>query len=374
MLMVYSLDQAEQWDAVVRSFEEYDTYWLSGYVNAFRIHGDGEPLLFFYEEKETRGINVVMKRDIAKDEKFRNRIPEDKYFDFATPYGYGGWIIEGNGTEMLFGTYRKWMERNGIISEFVRFHPMLNNYKYCQAFYEVIRLGEVVHMELSSPGEIWENIISKNRNRIRKAIKNDIRIYNGRFPEIYEKFRVIYNGTMDKDNADSYYYFGSKFYASVLEDLSENAQIFWAEKDGQVIAASIMLAANGRMNYHLSGSVREYSSLAPGNLILYKAALWGCANGYRTLYLGGGVGSEEDSLFKFKRAFFKGDLNRFYIGKNIIDQKKYDTLVGMREGLFSKVQSIRCFRGGYDGGVDKPETGRAAGTTGEKSGDCKILC
>ena len=50
-----------------------------------------------------------------------------------------------------------------------------------------------------------------------------------------------------------------------------------------------MLMANGKMNYHLSGSIREFSNLAPTNLLLYKAALWGCANGCKTLYLGGGV-------------------------------------------------------------------------------------
>lgn len=343
MLTVYTLEQAEQWDAVVRSFENYDTYWLSGYVRAFQIHGDGEPLLFFYEKDQTRGINVVMKRDVSLDPRFTGKIEKDRYFDFATPYGYGGWIIEGENGEELFADYQEWVQKNGIISEFVRFHPMLHNHAWCKDFYEVIRLGEVVHMDLSSPEVIWNNIISKNRNMIRKAIKNDIRIYNGRFPAIFDKFRMIYNTTMDKDEAEAYYYFKPEFYASVLQDLPQNAQVFWAEKDEEIIAASIMLMANGRMNYHLSGSLREYSTFAPGNLILYQAALWGCANGYRTLYLGGGVGSGEDSLFKFKRAFYRGELNRFYIGKKIYDQARYDELVSMREptesGFFPKYRA-----------------------------------
>ena len=332
-LTVYSIDQFEQWDAVVRSFKDYDSYWLSGYVKAFKIHGDGEPLLFHYEDEYSRGINVVMKRDIAKDERFKNLISEGMYFDFATPYGYGGWIIEGEDSEKLFESYENWIQKNGIISEFVRFHPMLKNHIGVSHFYEVIQLGEVVHMQLSTPEDVWNNIISKNRNMIRKAIKNEIKIYNGRFPEIYEKFRVIYNGTMDKDDAEDYYYFGKDFYKSILEDLPHNSQVFWAEKEGQVIAASIMLTTNGRMNYHLSGSLKEYSSLAPTNLLLYQAALWGCANGYKTLYLGGGVGSGEDSLFKFKRAFYKGDLNRFFIGKKVFNQFKYDELLTLRETI-----------------------------------------
>ncbi len=330
-LAVYTLELSEQWDAVVRSFRKHDVYWLSGYVKAFQIHGDGEPLLFFYDDGETRGINVVMKRDIAKDQRFKGKIPKNTFLDFSTPYGYGGWLIEGTNTEELFKAYEEWVKTNGIISEFVRFHPMIKNQESEGNFYEVVRLGEVVHMEISNREAIWNNISSKNRNMIRKAIKNDVRIYNGRYPGVYEKFRTVYNCTMDRDEASGYYYFDFDFYRSILDDLPQNAQVFWAEKDEKMIAASIMIGANGYLNYHLSGSLREYSSLAPGNLILYTAALWGCANGYKTLYLGGGVGSGEDGLFKFKRAFYKGDLNHFYIGKKVYDQERYDELMHMRK-------------------------------------------
>ena len=330
VLSVFSLEQAEQWDAIVRSFKEFDTYWLSGYVKAFQIHGDGEPLLFYYEKNDTRGIHVAMKRDVAKDRHFQKRIPEGQYFDFASPYGYGGWLIEGTNREEVFDTYLHWLEKSEIICEFVRFHPILKNHEVCNRFFEIRQLGEVVHMDLTSPELIWNNITSKNRNVIRKAIKNGVKIYNGRNLKIYERFREIYNSTMDKDRADTYYYFEKEFYCSVLEDLRHNAQVFWAEKNGSIIAASIMLTSKDKMNYHLSGSMKEYSSLAPTNLLLYEAALWGNANGFKTLYLGGGVGSGEDNLFRFKRAFYRGELNHFFIGKKIYDQEKYNMLLRMR--------------------------------------------
>ncbi len=329
-LEVYTLEESSKWDSIVRSFTRYDVYWLSGYVKAFQLHGDGEPMLFYYSNGDTRGTNVVMKRDVALDVHFKDKIDKKRYFDFASPYGYGGWIVEGNDVKSLFEEYEKWCRDNSIISEFVRFHPMVMNHEALKDFCEVIQLGEVVHMELTTPEDIWNNITSKNRNVIRKAIKNDVKVYNGRFPWIFERFRTIYNQTMDKDEAESYYYFGPEFYQSVMEDLSENAEVFWAEKDGDVIASSIMIGANGYLNYHLSGSLREYSSLAAGNLILYKAALWGCANGYKSLYLGGGVGSGEDSLFKFKRAFYRGDLNHFYIGKKVFLSETYDYLLSIR--------------------------------------------
>lgn len=258
-LKVLTLEQNEAWDSIVKSFRDYDIYWLSGYVKAFRIHGDGEPLLFFYEDKASRGINVVMKRDIAKDNHFNKVIPEGKYFDFSCPYGYGGWLVEGDDSEKLFDEYEKWCVNNGIISEFVRFHPVIGNHRYSERNYTVVALGNTVSMDLSSPEIIWKNIHSKNRNMIRKAKKNGISIYSGRYPEIFRVFREIYNTTMDKDNADAYYYFGEDFYYSILNDLPYNAQVFYAVYEGKTIAASIMLTANGYMNYHLSGSIKEYS-------------------------------------------------------------------------------------------------------------------
>ena len=262
----------------------------------------------------------------------QRRLPEGQYFDFATPYGYGGWIIEGDNTDELFASYENWCMENGIISEFVRFHPVIQNHKTAEKGYEVIPLGYTVALDLTSEEVIWANITSKNRNVIRKAQKNGVEIRRGHTPTLYETFREIYNGTMDKDNADAYYYFSPAFYESIYEDLKENAQIFYAVLDDEVIAASIMLAANGKMNYHLSGSIREFSHLAPTNLLLYEAALWGCENGCKTLYLGGGVGSGEDSLFKFKKSFYrKDDLPQFYIGKKILHKTKYDELLDLRE-------------------------------------------
>ncbi len=341
MIRTYRPEQSEQWDVIVRSFTAYDAYWLSGYVKAFEIHGDGDPLLILYENGGTRGINVVMKRDVAKDSAFEGKIPEGICFDFSTPYGYGGWLIEGDGTGELFREYEAWIREKGIISEFVRFHPMIRNHEPCTGFYETVRMGEVVHIDLTTPEEVWAGFTAKNRNVIRKAMKNGVVIRNGQTAEMYATFREIYNETMDEDGAEPYYYFEEPFYRSLREDLPGNARVFQAEKDGKVIASSVLLNCNGRMNYHLSGSLREYRTLAPTNLLLYEAARWGCMNGCRTLYLGGGVGSCEDNLFRFKRAFNRGALNHFFVGKKIYDPEKYRMLVSLRteirdEGYFPK--------------------------------------
>lgn len=324
MFEIIGIGQSAKWDEVVRAFADHDVYYLNGYVKAFEIHGDGMPQLLHYQWNGLRAIYVYMKRQTAIS----------GYFDTITPYGYGGVLFEGDTSEAnlkdFWNMYSEIMHEEHVIDNFVRYHPVLANANPMRVVSEVIDLGKTIAMDLSSPEVIRDNIVSKNRNMIRKAEKNGIEIMHGQGMELMDQFIEIYNATMQKDNAEEYYYFKRPFYESIDRDLKDNYEVFYAMYEGRPVAMSIMIFANGRLNYHLSGSDIEYRNLAPSNLLLYKAALWGCERGYKTFHLGGGVGSGEDGLYKFKAAFNKNSDYQFSIGKQIFDQTKYDELVRIR--------------------------------------------
>lgn len=324
MIQIFNMSQTKEWDELVRSFANYDVYYLSGYVKAFQIHGDGEPQLFYYNENGLRGIYVYMKRKTAIE----------GVYDSITPYGYGGFLLEGDDSNenmnALWNAYVDKMKSENIVDNFVRYHPVLANAVPMKICSDVIDLGKTVSMDLTSEEVIWKNIHSKNRNMIRKAEKNGIVIKHGQGLELFDDFIKIYNATMDKDNAEPYYYFKPEFYKSIHEDLKDNYEMFWAEYDDKIIAMSIMIFANGRLNYHLSGSDMQYRNLAPSNLLLYKAAMWGKEKGMKTFHLGGGVGSGEDNLYKFKIAFNRFSDCQFSIAKHIFDNEKYNELVAER--------------------------------------------
>lgn len=324
MIRLFSANDSNVWNSSVKSFARYDVYHLNCYVKAFAIHGDGEPQLLYYEGDSLRAIYVYMKRKTSIED----------YYDSVTPYGYGGVLFEGDmseeNKETFWKEYLQVMEQEHIVDNFVRYHPVLKNAEPMKSISNVIDLGKTIAINLTSPDVIWENIISKNRNMIRKAEKNGIEIRHGKDLALFEDFRRIYNATMEKDNADEYYFFGEKFYESIHNDLHDNYEMFYAVLDGEIIAMSIILFAKNQMHYHLSGSLFEYRNLAPSNLLLYKAALWGCEQGYKTFHLGGGVGSGEDNLYKFKAAFNRNSDYQFSIGKEIFDQEKYEELVDLR--------------------------------------------
>lgn len=324
MIRIYSVEEANEWDELVRTFANYDVYYLNGYVKAFMIHGDGVPQMFCYSTDALRGIYVYMKRKTAIE----------GIYDSITPYGYGGFLFEGDTSEEnlreLWKAYTDKMKEENIVDNFVRYHPVLENAIPMKTCFGVIDLGKTIAMDLTSEDVIWTNIHSKNRNMIRKAERNGVEIKHGQGIELFDEFIKIYNATMDKDNAEEYYYFKQEFYESIHNDLRDNYEMFWAEYENKIIAMSIMIFANGRLNYHLSGSDVEYRSLAPSNLLLYKAALWGCEHGFSTFHLGGGVGSGEDNLYKFKAAFNRKSDYQFSIAKMVFDKEKYDTLVEER--------------------------------------------
>lgn len=334
-MKIITLKNEDKWDEIVKSFSKHDVYHLSGYTKAFQSHGDGEPILFFYEDNYYKAMNVVMKRDVAKDQSLAGKLRPDVLFDLATPYGYGGFILEGFATEedlkILDMKYIKLCRAEGMVSEFVRFHPVEDNATKISPLYDVSKLGKTVTMKLESKGHIWNDLTSKNRNAVRKAKKAGVEICTGRDPELFEMFMDMYNRTMDTFGAKDYYYFKKDFYDSILTDLEQNSLVFYAVYGGKIISMSIVLFSNNQMHYHLSASDRDYHGLSANNLLLYRAACWGCEKGYRTFHLGGGLNSREDSLYKFKKAFNRNTNTHFSVGRKIFNKEKYRELVDLRE-------------------------------------------
>lgn len=349
--MITIIDSASngKWIETVQSFEKHDVYYSRGYVEAFRLHGDGEPLLFLFETEGNRGMCVMMKRDVADDARFAGKIGRGEFFDMVTPYGYGGFVFDRTPTEdevaQLKSELTEALTGEGIVAAFFRFHPVLKNADDSRDLLDVIDLGKTIALDTTDEDTIWSNIISKNRNMIRKAEKSGVVIKHGTEPELFEKFVEIYNATMDHDKAEEYYYFKPEFYESIRKDLARHYEMFYAEHEGEIIAMSIMIFDGEQMHYHLSGSKFEYRKLAPSNLLLYKAAMWGCRQGFKSFHLGGGVGSGEDNLYKFKAAFNRNSDCRFSIGKWIVCREKYDYLTSLRtdlnpdSGFFPKYRS-----------------------------------
>lgn len=349
MFKIIDFNHRLEWDEIVRGFTHFDVYYLSGYLAAFQIHGDGEPILAYYQGNGLKGICAFMLRDITSLD--WAKAYQNKAYDVVTPYGYGGWLLEGDKSnenlQSFWDEYVAAMKEHDIVDAFTRWCPWLINQDEVRGFSNVIDLGNTIFMDTTSEDVIFLNIKSKDRATIRKAIKNGVMIERSDDLQLLEEFRKIYNATMDKDHAEEYYYFKPEFYQSIARDMKGHWKLFYAMHEGQMIAASIILFANGKMHYHLSGSKLEFRSLNATNLILYEVAKYASTNGYKLFHLGGGVGSGTDPLYKFKKTFNKnGDL-QFSISKDTFNQEIYDELVELRRKVDSTFDNSTGFFPAY---------------------------
>ena len=348
MFKIYTINEAKEWDEKVVSFSNHDIYYLSGYLKSFEIHGDGYPVLVYYESDGLRGMCAFMLRDIA-DEKWAKSIDKGQFFDAVTPYGYGGWLMDGDCSDeklkRFWKEYEIFMKGQKIVCAFTRWCPWLKNQDVMRGLSSIIDLGNTIFIDTTTVDGIMENIKSKDRSTIRKAVKNGITVKLSDDPALFKEFIEIYNGTMLKDNAEEYYFFNSEFYQSIIDDLKGNWLMATAKLEDKIIAMSIMLFFNGHVHYHLSGSIFEYRSLNATSLILYATAMYGAEHGYKLFHLGGGVGSSEDPLYKFKKSFNKnGDL-LFSISKDMFDLQTYNMLVEIRKKNDAKFVQSGFFPG-----------------------------
>lgn len=332
MKIITCSDQAE-WNKIVKSFAAWDVYYLFQYAWSLQLHGDGEPLLVYYESDQMRMAYVVMQTDIADSFYFEGEIDKNQCFDWSTPYGYGGPLFEGKRDEKELQRFerelRQYCNENGIVSQFNRFHPILQNQDIPYMASDVVHLKKTVYMDLADRETIWKNMTSNCRQNIRKATGNGIRICWDQGEQL-EDFIRVYEATMNYHEAEEFYFFKKQYFQYLTDNLREYMCMFYATYEERVVCAALFLFNGTYLHYHLGGTLPEYRNLGAMNLLLYEAAKWGEEKGMKIMHLGGGV-QAEDSLLRFKKQFNRNGLLDFCIGKMIFMQETYDELVMIRK-------------------------------------------
>ena len=323
----------EAWNAYVRSFATWDVYYLCEYAVSLKLHGDGEPLLLCFEHGSERMCYVVMRKDIADDPRFHGLLAAGRLFDLETPYGYGGPLIDAPlspETQRIFmEELRTYCLEQHIVTQFLRYHPLLDNHGVVSPMTETRYLRDTIYMDTASPELILANMDSKNRNMVRKAQRSGVTVREAPMSE-YAPFLDLYRQTMDKHGAEDYYTFDTSYFDYLSEHLYDHAFLLYAELEEAPISGAIFFRTNGTMHYHLAGSDAAYRNLAAGNLLLYEAALWGAAHGMSKLHLGGGM-APDDNLFGFKKQFNKNGRREFWVGRSIFDPAAYQELLALRK-------------------------------------------
>lgn len=336
-MLTKEITQKSEWDEAIGLFQEKDIYFTYDYMQPFRKNGDGEPILFYFESYLGKAAYPFMYRDIAESAHLKGKIPNRTYFDISGVYGYGGPLVEVNPLydfssvieilkhdfQEIFSAYCK---EKGIVSQFDRFHPLLNTHEFFADYCTVTPNKKTICLDLKSVEFLTQNLTSGCRNKIRQAEKNGITVVVNDRVETLEAFKQMYHSTMTHNQASDYYFFNPHFFDDIKLHQSSHLIVANAYYQDKIIASALILSFDHFLHHHFSGSLSEYRHLKPNNLLFYEIAKWGSEQGYQSFHLGGGHESEGDSLFRFKKSFSKSEPKDFYIGKKLHDPVKSDFL------------------------------------------------
>jgi hypothetical protein len=322
------------WYAYLDRLPKADVYYTPHYYAVYERNGEGIAQLFLYCEGDVFVYYPYLLRRISDLPSVQAAGIERELFDISTPYGYGGPVTNVEDPAERGPLFRRferafhaYCARKGIVTEFVRFHPLLENYKDYKAV-QPIFVRNTAYIDLAgSENDITESYSRDNHNRLRRAIKEGLQVAF-KDPMNTGNLQDLFRATMEKKKkkADDYDFFNESFFRSTTQLLKGNIQLVEVTRGERTIASALFMHYGDFMHYHLMGSDKEYLLVAPENLLLHHAAVWAQKQGFRYLHLGGGY-TGDDNLFRFKSSFNERTAADFYIGKSVHCPQIYASLV-----------------------------------------------
>lgn len=284
------------------------------YVEADAERDDGlEPVVWVYKKEKSVFMHAF----------HLGSIPNTKWKDVQSPYGYGGPLANTDNNAFLNEAdeaFKQWAVANDVVAEFVRFHPVIENWKYYLGPNEIDR--ETCWIDCSQEDVLMSYEV-RQRTAVRRAIKNGVQIEWLTKPDLLKLFPDFYLQAMKSIKASDFYLFPHSYFERIL-GLPFVSGIA-AKIDNEVVAMSLFLE-DGIGEYHLSGKTLKGAQMSASNLLIHEAALSMQKKGIGKLYLGGGTSSaQDDSLLFFKKGFSKNK-STFRIGKRVLMPHAYEEI------------------------------------------------
>ncbi|MCM3610479.1 aminoacyltransferase [Planococcus sp. MERTA32b] len=309
--------------------ELVDLYFDEKYGKLYEDLENGICEVYEYDHLLGKVRHMFIKREIPE------LIGGERYYDITTAYGYGGPLIlechpdnRKDLAKAFYEDFARYCEREKIVSEFIRFHPVLKNAEDFQDMYDVCYMRPTVGTNLRAFDDPVAREFSKTaKKNIRRALGEGVQYQVIENPDNLDAFKEVYYTTMKRKNAAEYYYFGEEYFAGLLDAYGDRILITEASYKKETLGMALTFRHNQYLHTHLSGTYEEYHHFYPAYVMQFAITQWGKNNGYHLLHDGGGLTNDlDDSLYMFKKQFGKHTKFPFHIGRKVWDKKIYSAL------------------------------------------------
>jgi hypothetical protein len=304
----------------------HDVYHTPEYVELDAQLSAGTAAAFVYED----GGHVLLLPLVLRP------VPGSDLRDAASPYGYPGPVSDAGPDDTDFWKHAcqamvELLCTRGIVTAFVRMHPLLPApLDTLGGFGTVVRHGQTVSMDLSlSLEEMWHQTHRTHRNQINKARRADVTIVVDDWSRL-DEWVEMYHGNMRRVGASDYYFFTADHFRRLRAALGDHAHLAIAYADGEVLGGNLFFEYDGIMHTYLQAT-RGTDVRYADKLLYDEIRRWGRERGNTVYHIGGGLGGESDSLFRYKAAFAEGRQD-FHTWRVVTDPGSYAALVGDDDG------------------------------------------
>jgi len=273
---------------------------------AFFVHRDGKDL--FYHPFLMRPV------------------PDTGFSDIESAYGYGGPLSTSDDPGFLdcaHQEYLEWCHQENVLVEFVRFHPLLENWRWYRG--DIRDNRQTVWIDLQHTN-LLASFDKQLRYDIRAATKLGLstKIYRDDIKHGITHFINMYHSTMNRLDAAQFYHFTGKYFHNIAS--IPGVFLMLTLDSNRPVAGALFLSSGATVEYHLSASEQINTSSGATKLLIHDACCYAKCNGHEALHLGGGTQPGDDNKLFFFKSRFSKNRGTFYTGKIIHNTEAYNEL------------------------------------------------
>jgi serine/alanine adding enzyme len=313
-----------EWDDLVVRLGGSDSYTGAAYYRASALiepAGTVPVLLHHVQDDDELALPLLLRP-----------LPDGQGWDAVSAYGYGGPVATSeHGREAFGAAFDEWARANGVITTFLRLHPLLGNTRLVPSTAELVGVNSTVAWDVT-PGRALPALMHPHHRRAaRKADRAGLEVAVISQPQTLDEFRELYDLTMRRRGADAFYFFRAEYWKALLAEREALGLIVVEGRlDGELVAALLCFSKGPWLHYHLGASSDSARIIGASHRCFLAAAEWAQMRGMTRFHLGGGLGRDASSpLFVFKHRFdpMTPPL-RFHVAKFVHDRDRYRQLAG----------------------------------------------
>lgn len=334
MHQIIPFSAPERWERAYAQASRKDVFYRHAYAELCHCMGDGDPFLFVYEDGAGNTVCYAFIRRPLRVLPFAGDAGlEGDWYDIVSPtYGFGGPLCAEPDAQVLpafRAAFEEYCRGANIVSEFVRFHPLLRNGQHLGGMMDITFDRETVFVDVTrTEDELFAHYHSNHQRNIRKALRHGLEFRMLAGPEARQQLEVfyrLYRETMDKVGAYPYYYFSTEYLERLFSRFGPDALLGAVFLEGRMLSAALCLREGDTLVYHLGASEEASLHLGMNVFQFHQLALWARRQGLRAFYLGGGHRGR-DSLFQFKHRFNPEGVLEVHNGKKVHHPEVYARL------------------------------------------------